>query len=160
MWLLVKRYLGWYLWLGSFTTFAGAIIGCALFGCLIFFFLAILMGFKLGLIISAPVNLVILPIAFHLSRASSHRASIMRLSGGIAGCATPVIAILLLRQVAPQILPPGLSGLAPVDDISLLPLMGTGIAAGIWCGWFFERRGDNSSIFDVNAGLEAARNQK
>ena len=84
----------------------------------------------------------------------------MRLSGGIGGSTTPVIAVLILRQAAPEILPPGLLGLAPLDDISLLPLMAVGTAVGIWCGWFFERRGDKPSIFDVNAGLEAARNDK
>ena len=70
MWLFLKRYFGWYLWLGIYASAIGALVGMAFFAFpflpfLIFFFFYI---FPLGFAFAAPLNLALLPVVFHLTR--------------------------------------------------------------------------------------------
>ena len=67
----IKRYCGWYLWLSIDTTAIGGLIGLVCFALNPFFPFFVMYFFVLypaALALAAPLNLLVLPPAFHLLR--------------------------------------------------------------------------------------------
>ena len=165
MWTFLKRYFGWYLWLGLYTTVLGALVGVAFFvfpwaPVIIMFFGGVAM---VALAFSAPLNLVVLPIAFHILRDRPGRAAALRMVGAVGGFLSipPVAAVLgLVRDSGPwqPWILPGWDAFAAALPM-LLTFSLIGAVAGMVCAKRFYRHGDAGSLFDINAALDYVRAQ-
>jgi hypothetical protein len=163
MWLFLKRYLGWHIWLGLYATAIGALVGIACFAIflppLVLFFFQI---FAVGVAFAAPLTLLILPVALHVLRAHPRRAVALRIVGAVGGLVSPTIATLVwfsFDRAGPWRM--GLRSEAPErlwDDLTpLLVFSLVGSIAGMVCAGLFAKHGDKAAIFDVNAALDSAR---
>ena len=154
MWHFLKRYFGWYLWLGIYASSVGALVGMAFFAFpflafLIFFFFYI---FPLGFAFAAPLNLIVLPVVFHLMRDAPNRTRMLRLAAATGGTVSPLVGWLVAGTL---FLP---NAATPRDIFPLFPFLGfIGALAGMVCARLWHKHGDKASIFDVNAQLDAAR---
>jgi hypothetical protein len=164
MWLFLRRYFGWYLWLGSYATAIGAVAGIA---CFSFPFLPILIV-ALGRILpaalafAAPLNLVMLPIAFHILREREARTARLRVIGAIGGFVSPTLAALAWGLIDPT--GPWTVVVDPLELARLwqyapamIAFSIAGSIAGLVCARLFHKHGDKPSLFDVNAALESHR---
>jgi hypothetical protein len=165
MWAFIKRYLGWYFWLGLYTTGVGALIGVLIFFVLLSGFLAVFLIFVIPKVLivavtfAAPLNLVMLPVTFQALRESVERRRAMRVVGAAGGFLSPLLATFVWRWVDPsdgffrEVLQYPSSTFGNV--YLFFPFVGA--VSGIVCGGAFEARGDKASIFDADAALEAVR---
>jgi hypothetical protein len=141
VWSFAKRYVGNYLWLSLFTTVGGAAIGCAIFLPLFLFFpTAIGIGMIVGSVLSAPLNLIVLPPLFHILRDGETRQRTMAWVGCLVGLISPAAAVFYWASHT--------SGVVPAAGPVLL-LMSLGGLSGLWCGWFFDRHGNDPSALDI-----------
>jgi hypothetical protein len=102
LFLFLRRFLGWYLWLGLFTTALGALVGVlvvAFLISLVFAFIAIVPSMGLGLTFAAPLGLAALPLAFHALRTSPYRPGTMGLIGAVGGFISPIAVTLAWEHV-------------------------------------------------------------
>jgi hypothetical protein len=152
MLLFLRRYCGWYFWLGLYTSIIGALIGMACFA--IFFLLIVLAGiahlFPWAFAFAAPLNLVMLPIAFHLLCDHPDRKSSLQLVGLIGGFVSPTLGLLVLgifnREARTML----------GNLTSLVAILGiAGSIAGAMCARLWNRRGGDSLFCgpDVAAGF-------
>jgi hypothetical protein len=164
MWLFLKRYVGWYLWLGCYATAIGAVAGMA---CFSFPFLPILIV-SLGRILpaalafAAPLNLMMLPIAFHVLKNRDSRATRLRVVGAIGGFASPTLAALvwgLIDPTGPWTIVVNPAELARLWQYApaMIAFSIAGSIAGLVCAGLFDKHGDRPSLFDINAALESHR---
>jgi MFS family permease len=111
--------------------------------------------FALGLMIAAPLNLVLLPAAFHALRGRPDRAKLLRRLGLAAGGLSP-LGWLLVNALSPD-------GGGPGSFDLLIPAICFAIAgaiAGAVCARLWHKHGDRASIFAVNAALDHLRSQQ
>jgi hypothetical protein len=164
MWLFLKRFFGWYLWLGIYTSAIGALVGmlCFSFPLLPLLIVAFFGIFPAGLVFAAPLNLIILPVAFHLCRNSTRRAVALRLTGLLGGFVSPTLGGLTWDALHPN---GPVTFVTPPADLSqlwqywsvMVAFGAVGAIAGIICARLFHKHGDRASVFDVNAALDSMR---
>jgi hypothetical protein len=164
----IKRYFGWYLWLSIYTTAIGGLIGLACFSLSPFFPIFVMFFFVLypaALALAAPLNLLVLPPAFHLLRDHPWRQTWLHLIGMAGGLLSPTLAAPAWCMLfEPRFPLRGLCGLDPLGP-SFEPTLSVafavvGLIAGFCCAGLFNKHGDRASIFDVNAALDALRQQE
>ena len=164
MWHFIKRYFGWYLWLGNYATAVGALIGllCFSFPCLPFIVIYLVPLYGIALACAAPLNLTLLPVAFHAFRAHPKRRTLLRLTGVVGGFFSPTAGALAWCAFTPIgtfPLPFACHAAEPLYDrlTSLIGLYIAGAIAGFFCAGLFHKHGDTPSVFDVNAALQQLR---
>jgi hypothetical protein len=155
MWLFLKRYFGWYLWLGIYASAIGSLVGMAFFAFpflpfLIFFFFYI---FPLGFALAAPLNLALLPVVFHLTRDDPRRRRTLRLAAAIGGTVSPLIG----WSVAGTLFLPNAATPRDLFPFPFVFFGFIGALAGMVCARLWHKHGDKASIFDVNGQLDATR---
>jgi hypothetical protein len=164
MWLFLRRFFGWYLWLAGYSAVIGALVGMACFTVpflpfLVVFFFYI---FPVALAYAAPLNFIVLPVAFHALRTSAKRRTALRVVGLLGGFLSPAVAGLawglidlrspwatLWRQPFPE-------AFWHLSEIMIV-FSAVGAIAGLVCARLFDKHGDKPSVFDVNAALDALR---
>jgi hypothetical protein len=161
----LKRYFGWYLWLGVYTTAIGGLIGLLCFSVpflpfLVIFFFSV---YPPALVFAAPLNLVMLPVAFHRLRANPRRRMWLRLTGIVGGFFSPILpGVLAWCAWNPVGSFPVLFACRTAEPFldrmeSMTGLLIVGSIAGFFCGGLFDKHGDRGSIFDVNEALRSLR---
>jgi hypothetical protein len=161
----LKRYFGWYLWLGVYTTAIGGLIGLLCFSVpflpfLVIFFFSL---YPAALMFAAALNLVILPVAFHALRANPRRRMWLRLTGIVGGFFSPILpGVLAWCALTPVGSFPTLFACRTAEPFldrmeSMTGLLIVGSIAGFFCGGLFDKHGDRGSIFDVNEALRSLR---
>ena len=171
MQLFLRRYFGWYLWLAGYSAAIGALVGIACFAVpflpiLILLFLKL---FPVAFVYAAPLNFIVLPVAFHAFRNSPRRRTALRAIGLLGGFLSPIVAGLAWslvdshgpwltpwRWLMPWGPPEAFSDLAPI----MILFSAVGAIAGLVCARLFDKHGDKPSFFDVNAALDALRNEQ
>jgi hypothetical protein len=154
MWLFLKRYFGWYLWLGIYASSIGALVGMAFFAFpfLPFLILGFFKVFPVGFAFAAPLNLVLLPVVFHLTRDRKDRPRALGRAAAIGGTVSPLIGWLVAGELFFK------TAAISRDLWPTFILFGcTGALAGMVCARLWIKHGDQPSIFDLNGQLEAAR---
>ena len=150
----ILRYVTHYLWLGLFASIVASLIGMFIlalpgFPLMLTLFVQV---FFVGCVMEAPLNLVILPVVFHLTRFSSRRRTVLLLAGGIGGLLSPGIAIFIWGALDPR----GAFGDFFIFDASRLvverwpSLLGfsiSGAVAGLICAGLFNKHGDRPTVF-------------
>jgi ABC-type Fe3+ transport system permease subunit len=118
-----------------------------------------------ALALAALLNLVMLPSTFHLLREYPKRRRWLHLIGMAGGAVSPTLAAPAWCTVFEAKFPlRGLCALNPLEQ-SFEPALSlgfsiVGLIAGFCCAGLFNRHGDRASIFDVNAALDALRQQE
>lgn len=163
MWHFIKRYFGWYLWLGIYATAVGALIGLlCFFPLLLFIVIYFIPLYGIALACAAPLNLTLLPVVFHALRAHPKRRTLLRLTGIVGGFFSPAAGALALCAFIPIGTFPSLAACRAAEPLydrltSLIGLYVVGAIAGFFCAGLFHKHGDRPSVFDVNAALQGVR---
>jgi hypothetical protein len=163
MWHFIKRYFGWYLWLGIYATAVGALIGLLCFSPLLPFILIYFIPvYGYALAFAAPLNLTLLPVVFHAFRAHPKRRTLLRLTGVVGGFFSPALGALAWCAFIPIGTFPSLAACRAAEPLyerlsSGIGLYIVGSIAGFFCGGLFQKHGDRPSAFDVNAALQEVR---
>jgi hypothetical protein len=157
MWLFLKRYFGWYLWLGFYATAIGALAGIACFSFPFLPFLIVALGRILpaALAFAAPLNIVMLPIAFHLLRNRAGRTKWLRIVGAIGGFLSPTLAAIawgLIDPAGPWTVTIDPAELARLWQYApaMIGFSVVGSIAGLVCARLFHKHGDKPSPLDAN----------
>ena len=150
----VQRYVSHYLWLGLFASIVASLIGMFIlalpgFPLMLTLFVQV---FFVGCVMEAPLNLVMLPIVFHLARFSSRRQLALRLVGGLGGLLSPSIAILIWGALDPHgafgdFFLFGASRVIVERWPTWLGFSFSGAVAGLICAGLFNKHGDRPSVF-------------
>jgi hypothetical protein len=169
MWHFLERYFGWYLWLAAYCTVIGALVGLACFTIvllpLFLWFapvLAVLFA-PAGLAYAAPLNVLVLPVAFHCLRHSQHRQALLQLVGILGGFVSPGLVMLAAELADPDktsSITRALLLTAQPNLARLALLSVAGAIAGVVCAKLFHKHGSKPSLFDINANLEALRRDR
>jgi hypothetical protein len=163
--MFLGRFFGWYLWLGCYAAAIGALVGMLCFSgpLLPFLLLLFFVIYPPALAFAAPLNLFILPVAFHLLRENPKRALWLRITGVLGGFVSPTIAVLALIALDWKF-PGSMRNIASreLSDVaaSMAMFSVVGSIAGLACARIFNKHGDKASIFDVNGQLAALREQQ
>jgi hypothetical protein len=161
MWHFIRRYFGWYIWLGIYATAVGALIGllCFSFPLLPIIVIYFVPLYGLALACAAPLNLTLLPIVFHAFRARLKRRTLLRLTGVVGGFFSPALGALAWCAFIPIGMFPSLFACRAAEPLydrltSLIGLNIAGAIAGFFCAGLFHKHGERPSVFDVNAALQ------
>jgi hypothetical protein len=150
----IARYFEHYLWLAlAATTYA--IVGWTILGVP----LAqspIAFGLTVGLAFSAPVNLLVVPIAYRLLDQLPARPTALRYIGMLTGLAWPHLCVQFWGGLVRDSLNTSWRGGDLTADFVLIPLMAFSALGGLWCAKFFNRYGDIASISEVMACWRSA----
>jgi hypothetical protein len=163
MWFFLRRLFGWYVWLGCYSAAIGALVGISFFSfpflpVLLLFFIPI---YAIGLMFAAPLNLFILPVAFHLLREHPKRALWLGIAGFLGGLASPAVAVLALSAMHLTLSWPMTQFRSNFwEPVVIAGFSVIGAIAGLVCARVFNKHGDKASIFDVNGQLAALREQQ
>lgn len=162
---LLKRYLGWYVWLAAFCAVIGGVVGLACFAVVLLPLVALSITVVLPVAVAyaTPLNVLILPIAFHRLRNSQRRRTLLRATGLLGGFISPgliVLAVKLSDPVSGSSIGNALLLADQWGPIGLLVFSAVGAVAGLICANLFDRYGDKPSPFDVNTSLEALRSDE
>jgi hypothetical protein len=162
MWHFIKRYFGWYLWLGIYATAVGALIGllCFSFPLLPIIVIYFVPLYGIALACAAPLNLTLLPVVFHAFRAHPKRRTLLRLTGVVGGFFSPAVGALAWCAFTPIGTFPSPFACRAAEPLydrlaSLIGLYIAGAIAGFFCAGLFHKHGDRPSVFDVNAALQS-----
>jgi len=153
----MARYFHHDIWLASVATILAVI------GWIILFIplspTPLVSGLKFGLVFSAPVNFIVVPLAYRLLPHQPDGATFLRVVGLAAGFATPYLSIFVWR-------PQDMFGRLPLsqgdniaNNLLLIPFMVLGALAGITYAKAFIRFGEVSSLFDLRAVMTTEPNR-
>jgi hypothetical protein len=149
----IARYFRLHLWLGlaatAYAALGWGIIGIPLSSSPVAF------AIKLGLTFSAPVNLIVVPLAYALLERLPARATVLRYLGIVSAFGWPYICVYVLRWVDAAALLNALRGDPFVAEILIVPLMGFSALAGLSCAMLFNRFGGIREAADVAAALRS-----
>jgi hypothetical protein len=153
-WFLASRG-GWYLWLGLYTAAINAVAGIACFSVPFLPLLIVSLDRILpaALAFAAPLNIVILPIAFHILRNRKSRVAGLRIAGAVGGFASPTLvapAWGLLDPTGPWTVvvdPTNLGRLAQYAP-AMIAFSIAGSIAGMVCATRFHKHGEKPSLFE------------
>jgi hypothetical protein len=162
MQVFLGRFFGWYVWLGCYTAAIGALVGMSFFFPLLPILIVLFVPiYTVALTFAAPLNLLILPVAFHVLREHPKRALWLGVAGCLGGLVSPAIAVLTLMGLGiPFPWPMAHWNQTFWESPVIAAFSVIGAIAGLICARVFNKHGDKASLFDVNGQLAALREQQ